>query len=153
MQWASQYMVFSAFGETMLLQFTLKVRTLISGRNLLFLASRSNLLRTLKSGACQWRWTRISPRKRVPLCYNQFSFFCSCWRAWVWLSIVNAHSLDFNHKCLHRCSISMKLVVLISHLFHRYQFLNQFLQGINVDWGSYFSLLSCNLEAQQFLAI
>ena len=65
---------------------------------------------------------------------DQFSFSCSRWRAWVRLPVVNAHSLDFNLMCFRRCSIRMKLVILISHLFHRYKFINQFLQGINVHW-------------------
>ena len=47
----------------------------------------------------------------------------------------------------------MKLIILISHLFHRYQFLSQFLRGINFIGWSYFSLSSGNLEAQQFLEI
>ena len=28
----------------------------------------------------------------------------------------------------------LKWVILISHLFHRYQFINQFLRGVNVHW-------------------
>ena len=65
---------------------------------------------------------------------DQFSFSCSHWRAWVQLPVVNPHSLGFNLMCFRRCSIRMKLVILISHLFHRYQFINQFLRGINVHW-------------------
>ena len=53
MQQASQYMVFSTVEETMLLKFTLKVRTLNTGWILLFLALRSNSLWTLRSGACR----------------------------------------------------------------------------------------------------
>ena len=43
MQRASQYMVFSTFKETVLLLLSLKVRTLIDGRIMLFFASRSKL--------------------------------------------------------------------------------------------------------------
>ena len=60
---------------------------------------------------------------------DQFSFSCSRWCAWVQLPVVNAHSLDFNHMCFCWCSIGMTLVIIISHLFHRHQFLNQFLSS------------------------
>ena len=43
--------------------------------------------------------------------------------------------------CFRRWSIGMKLVVLISHLLHRYQFLNQFLRGINFHWLVIFQLV------------
>ena len=46
-----------------------------------------------------------------------------------------------NQMCFRRWSIGMKLVVLISHLLHRYQFLNQFLRGINFHWLVIFQLV------------
>ena len=48
-----------------------------------------------------------------------------------------------NQICFRRCSIGMKLVVLISHmhLFHIYKFLNQFLRGINFHWLVIFQLV------------
>ena len=56
-------------------------------------------------------------------------------------ALIGMLECNFKQMCFHQCLIWIKLVVLISILFYRYQFFNQFLQGINIDWVVIFQLV------------